>query len=309
MSYSYELIAIHYHTNFFTQAQENNRDAEYSSNSSSDEDLDQFWIRICQWYDDSGMTRMQYDALRTILLQEKKVELPCMRRRGEQLSKLTGLVAQEFDCCENSCMAFTGAHCNLAACIICSHPRWREHLASPPIAREFRTPFKVFIYVPLALRLQKQFQVRRRAQILQTYNSTWSNEYCTSNITDWWAGQRFRDLRSQGILTSNTDIALQLSLDGVGVVSKRGQHTACPVILLNNNIPPIDRFKKKNILLSLIIPGPNKHKDLDSFLHPLIAELLMLATGIQAFDAWRLQSFTLRAWLVIVSGLLFSLSL
>jgi hypothetical protein len=93
-----------------------------------------------------------------------------------------------------------------------------------------------------------------------------------------------------------------MSLDGVGLTQRGPSYTTCPVILLNNNIPPTERFKKRNILLSLVIPGPQKHKDLDSFLYPLIEELKQLGQGINAYDSYNGRSFTLRAFLVVVSG-------
>jgi hypothetical protein len=220
-----------------------------------------------------------------------------MRRRAEQLNKVTGLVAQEIDCCENSCMAFTGEYSNLNACEKCGYPRWRNEL--------LQIPFKVYIYIPLGIRLQYHYRIRSRAKTLQTYHLPWSTSPINSNppISDWWSGQRYRDLRRNGFLSESTDIALQMTLDGVGLTQRGPHFSTCPVILLNNNIPPAERFKKRNILLSLIIPGPEKHKNLDSFLFPLIEELKQLGQGVQAYDSYNRRSFILRTHMVVVSGI------
>ena len=52
------------------------------------------------------------------------------------------------------------------------------------------------------------------------------------------------------------------------------------VVLYNLNLPPDERYKVKNILMSFILPGPNTAKDLNSFLRPLVNELLELEKGV-----------------------------
>ena len=52
------------------------------------------------------------------------------------------------------------------------------------------------------------------------------------------------------------------------------------VVLINHNIPPWEATKKGNILLSLLIPGKYKVKNMDVSLEPLIEELQDLWRGI-----------------------------
>src|SRR6266480_975642 len=75
-----------------------------------------------------------------------------------------------------------------------------------------------------------------------------------------------------------------------------------PVIFINLNLPPDQRYKIQNIMGSTIIPGPKKPKDIDTFLHPMINELKQLNTGISCHDATTDSDFTLRAWVTIVTG-------
>lgn len=51
-----------------------------------------------------------------------------------------------------------------------------------------------------------------------------------------------------------------------------------------------------------IVPGPREPSDLDSFLSPLVAEMLSLKEGIPAVDGSYNEPFTLRAHIVLVSG-------
>jgi hypothetical protein len=122
-----------------------------------------------------------------------------------------------------------------------------------------------------------------------------------AEISDWWAANRYRELRRNGLFSEPTDIALQLMLDGVNVLN-RSTHSTTPVLCVNYNLPPWMRYQKHNILLCLVIPGPRKHGDLDSFLYPLVEELKQLGDGVDAYDAWRKQDFCLRAWPVVVTG-------
>ena len=97
------------------------------------------------------------------------------------------------------------------------------------------------------------------------------------------------------------DIALGLSTDGFAPWRKR-KYTAWPVLLFNYNLPPEVQFHRKNIIAVSIIPGPKKPKDIDSFLYPLVEELLQLCHGIRAFDANTGILFCLRAFLIVAFG-------
>ena len=47
-------------------------------------------------------------------------------------------------------------------------------------------------------------------------------------------------------------------------------------MFINANLPSSERVKKKNLLISAIILGPNQPKNFNSFLRPIINELKML---------------------------------
>jgi hypothetical protein len=51
-----------------------------------------------------------------------------------------------------------------------------------------------------------------------------------------------------------------------------------------------------------VIPGPKKPKDADSFLWPLVEELLKLELSVSAFDVTAMEKFALRAYLIMVFG-------
>ncbi|KAL3692246.1 hypothetical protein R1sor_005897 [Riccia sorocarpa] len=61
---------------------------------------------------------------------------------------------------------------------------------------------------------------------------------------------------------------------------KSSLHSTWPVVLTNYNVPPWLASKKGFLLLSLIIPGPKKVKNIDIYLEPLVEELQQLWTGV-----------------------------
>ena len=134
----------------------------------------------------------------------------------------------------------------------------------------------------------------------------------TGIMQDVFDGERYKSLLKTLITVAGKklpfyhfsdprDIALGLAADGVCVFKKRSK-TCCPLLLFNYNLPPETRFHKDNVIPAGIIPGPNKPLDMDSFLHPLVQELVQLEISTTAFDGLSKVVFLLRAHLLVVSG-------
>lgn len=56
-------------------------------------------------------------------------------------------------------------------------------------------------------------------------------------------------------------------------------------------------------MLSLLIPRPYEPKDLNSFLRPLVDEMIELGKGIKVFDARFNRDIVLKAYTVIAGGI------
>ena len=97
------------------------------------------------------------------------------------------------------------------------------------------------------------------------------------------------------------DITLGLSTDGFCPFQKC-KKTCWPILIYNYNLPPEIRFWICHILCIGVVPGPYKPKDFDSFLWPLVEELLKLAARIKAFDLSSDEIFALCAFLILVFG-------
>jgi hypothetical protein len=104
------------------------------------------------------------------------------------------------------------------------------------------------------------------------------------------------------------DISLTLSLDGFTFFQTLGKHTSSTkystwlVIAMIDNIDPITRTQRKNILILAVIPGPGSPKDYNSYLHWLPEDLRLLSIGVLSWDAAKREFFLLWAYLLWILG-------
>ena len=83
-------------------------------------------------------------------------------------------------------------------------------------------------------------------------------------------------------------LRLGLGMDGVNPFGARSSsYSVWPVVLVNYNLPPHMAIKKGHVMLSLLIPGKYKVKNMDVYLQPLIDELQTLWNGICVEDISR----------------------
>lgn len=220
-----------------------------------------------------------------------------------QLQSCMGLLSHVYprlyDCCVDSCMCYTGKYGSLDACPYCCQPRYNSKGAS-------RRTFK---YVPLLPRLISLFQ-NGSLSLKLGYRANY--DHIPGQCSDIFDGDHYQGLRKTRVTIDNEplphwffsdsrDIALGLSFDGFGPF-KRRKHTCWPIVLFNYNLPPEERFLLANIICVGIIPGPKQMKDADSFLFPLMEELLKAARGLRAYDTATDQVFAFHAYLILVFG-------
>jgi Transposase family tnp2 len=222
-----------------------------------------------------------------------------------RLQRRTGIKPHFFDCCYNSCVAFTGKYANDDKCPYCKEMRFTtsSDARKRSDARKQSHARKQVMYVPLIDRLKYQYRNAFRARVLSNYRHSFTEEDSRAKWGDFFDGDLYHGFHQieLGLFQDRRDIALQMSLDGVQLTNL-GHHEVTPVILINLNLPPEERVKVDNILASMIIPGPQKPKDLDTFLQPLVEELKLLDRGVEAYDANTGSTFNLKAWVTMVTG-------
>lgn len=226
-----------------------------------------------------------------------------------RISQLSGVRPRQYDCCINSCCCYTGHFAKLQNCPFCREPRYN---------REGK-PVKTFNYLPLVPRLKQWFRNSELVAKLM-YRSLFktsppdsdSPDTAWEDIIDIFDGDHYLSLLDENVtineeklghhfFSDDRDIALGISFDGFCPFKHRKQ-TCWPIIAFNYNLPPEERFHLDNILCLGVIPGPKQAKDTDSFLWPLVDEMLVLARGITAFDSLAGESFILHAYIILAFG-------
>jgi hypothetical protein len=120
-----------------------------------------------------------------------------------------------------------------------------------------------------------------------------------SSIADVRSGSGYKELQKEGgFLDSNRNITLSMFIDGVPLFKSSGV-SMWPVYFIINEIPPKERFLKKNMLLWGIWQGTGKPK-MTMFLTPLVTDLLMLHNdGVNIVKNG--TSYLVKAKLIIVT--------
>ena len=226
-----------------------------------------------------GLTNDAYNSLRFLFPQ---APLDTLKNTEKRIQFLSGFQPVRYHCCPSSCVCYTGPYETLSTCPKCNADRYKS---------DGKTPQAYFHYLPLIPRLRAMVSNSSYAIIMQ-YRS--KHKYNPNKITDIFDGAHYRSLLETPVTIGDEelpmwffsdprDVALGFSTDGFGPFKRRNK-TAWPLIIFNYNIPPKERFRKEHIISLGTIPGPKKPADMDSFLWPLVQELLQLEIGVSAFD-------------------------
>jgi hypothetical protein len=92
-------------------------------------------------------------------------------------------------------------------------------------------------------------------------------------------------------------------LDAIGVVKQpKKRQVVTPVVLYLLNLHPGTRESASNALVTHLIPGSFDKAFIDTWLSPLVTELLELHGGVATYDGASQGDFTLQAHVILVTG-------
>ncbi|KAG8703712.1 hypothetical protein FRC09_003998 [Ceratobasidium sp. 395] len=217
-----------------------------------------------------------------------------------------GLETRMYDMCIGSCVCFLGKYADLQSCPYCHEPRFSAA----------NRPRRSFYYTPLIPQLQALYRSHDMLEKLG-YRALVENASEPGVYEDIYDGEHYRTLRATQldpndeyrILDDPRDLALALSTDGFSLFKRRrsGHSTAWPLIFINYNLHPRYRTHLEHIICVGVIPGPKQCKDLNSFLVPVLQELILLERGVETLhaspaDDGELFEFDLRAFLLAIIG-------
>lgn len=198
------------------------------------------------------------------------------------IADITGVFPITDHMCIKSCVAYTGPFRDLAACPVCSEPRYDS--AGCP-----RQLFNTIPVGPLlqALKRDKDKATALRYRALRTealLAELEANGNMPTSYSDFFDGSQYLDAVNEGLIKED-DIVLMLSLDGAQIfMSKHSDCWVCIWVVFDH--APDVRYKKPSVLPAFVIPGPNAPRIMDAFLYRSLQHLIALQRdGLRIWDA------------------------
>ena len=232
----------------------------------------------------TNASQATYDGVRSSMLDcypdDPFLSFGQMKRRVEQLS---GAVPISYDMCPDTCVGFTGPLADCELCPMCGKGRYQVGTRDP--VRQFITiplgPVIQALYGSLDTAEKMHYREQATADILG-YARTHDGKLKEYNDTT--CGRDYLEAVKSGKIKTQ-DIFVQLSLDGAQLY--RDKESDCWIfVYIIHNLPPDIRYKKRYVIPAGFIPGPEKMKDGDSFLYPILYHISALQNeGLRIWDA------------------------
>ena len=163
-------------------------------------------------------------------------------------------------------------------------------------------PFKVFPFKTLSSSLQQLLLRPGFAELCQHWKSRVRSDYL-QDIYDGKVWNDFQVVSGQPFLSGAWGLGLMINVDWFQPY-KHTTYSVGVVYLTIMNLPRSIRFKRENVILVGILPGPSEPKhDINSYLEPLVNELRDLWTGVamQVHTVTGLSSTVVRCALLCVA--------
>ena len=160
-----------------------------------------------------------------------------------------------------------------------NHPHRSRRTPNTPLlksvelssGRKVLHPHKIYCYKSLTSSLQ---DLLLSPGFVEACNH-WRTRSCSNLLRDLYDGRiwkQFQNVSGSPFLSAPFSYGVVLNIDWFQPYS----HTVASVgvvYLAVMNLPRQVRYKRKNMLLIGIVPGPSEPKDINNFLQPLVAEL------------------------------------
>lgn len=170
-------------------------------------------------------------------------------------------------------------------CVKCSHVAYPRHPyahhrkpCGEPLAEEIKTSKGVSVF-----RAKKIYCYRRiKDSIVPLFQRTGFEEACAhwttrevhhNILSDIYDGRVWQSFQQDGYIQNGNDLALMLNVDFFQPF-KHVKYSVGVIFLCILNLPREERYKRGNIILVGLIPGPKEPKSLNTYLEPMVDELL-----------------------------------
>lgn len=223
--------------------------------------------------------------------------IPSHDKIKRRIEEITGVGSISHPMCKNSCIAFTGPFSNLDTC-----PRCGETKICPVTKRAHQE----FVTIPIAPVLQALWRSPESAKRLsyrqqktrEIIEELQKNSGSLSEYEDFLHGSDYLENVRNGNIKDD-DMVLMFSMDGAQLYAHKTSD--CWIYLwVLFDLSPNERYKKKHVLPGGFIPGPNKPKNMDSFLFPGLYHLAAIQNeGLPVWDALSSRLFDSKLFLAL----------
>jgi len=179
---------------------------------------------------------------------------------------------QKIHACVNDCCLFRKKYKMLENCPKCNSSRWKINMQTGEVKKG--VPQKVLRYFPIIPRLKRMFRIEEMTKDLRWHFSNKSINGKLRHPVDSVTCEKMND-KYPLFASEERNMRLGLSTDGFNPFNMKNTKYSCwPVLIVNYNLPPHLCMKKENIMLTLLIPGPQQPgNSIDVYLKPLIEDL------------------------------------
>ncbi|XP_010490056.1 PREDICTED: uncharacterized protein LOC104767772 [Camelina sativa] len=163
---------------------------------------------------------------------------------------------QKIHACVNDCSLFRKKYKTLDKCPKCKTSRWKTNMQPGEVNKG--VPQKVLRYFPIIPRLKRMFRSEKTAKDLRWHFTNKSSDGKLRHPVDSVTWNHMND-KYPSFAAEERNMRLGLSIDGFNPYNMKNTKYSCwPVLLVNYNLPPDLCMKNENIMLTLLIPGPQQ---------------------------------------------------
>nr|ABA97946.2 transposon protein, putative, CACTA, En/Spm sub-class [Oryza sativa Japonica Group] len=220
--------------------------------------------------------------------------LPQTTYEAKQVLCPLGLEVRRIHACPNDCILYYKEYADLDVCPIYGASRYKRAKSEGEGSKSKRGgPAKVVWYLPIAERMKRMFANKEQAKLVRWHADERKVDSMLRHPADsvQW---RTIDRIYQEFSNDPRNMCFAMCMDSInpfGDLSSR--HSTWPVLLVNYNLPLWLCFKRKYIMLAMLIQGPRQPgNDIDVFLEPIIDDFERLWNeGTRTWDAYAQERF------------------
>src|SRR6266496_3741348 len=128
-----------------------------------------------------------------------------------------------------------------------------------------------YLSIKEMLKIQYNNKVRAK-ELLYHYEYITNKELDDNDLDDIFNRDIYKELLERNLFKNNRNIAFIISCDRYQIF-KQKIDDCWAFLIINNNLNPLIRVKKENLLIPFLIPGLKQLKDFNTFLRSFINEM------------------------------------